>query len=163
RYPERDPVPIAAPRGPRALVTDRCRSRRRVQIAQRLARAKWAVELDAPQPPARPLPDLLHALAATWSRNPPERSRTASKEAASSTAPNAQAVKPWVAAMHPIAVACTHMPVAMSHLRPIRSDHAPVKSCPTPQTAGYSAARTPMRPTDSPAVCVKNSGKIPQA
>ena len=50
----------------------------------------------------------------------------------------------------------------MSHLRPTRSDQAPVTSWPRPHTAGYTAARIPIRATERPAVA-KKMGSSPQA
>src|SRR6478609_9807452 len=82
--------------------------------------------------------------------------------APSSPAAKAHDPKVLLSATSARPTACTHMPVAISHLRPHRSDRAPVASWPTPHTAGYSAASTPMRPTDSPAAA-NSTGNSPQA
>src|SRR5512138_3536618 len=82
--------------------------------------------------------------------------------APSSTAATAQTGKVAATAMTPSATAWSHMPAAIIHLRPHRSDRAPVTSCPTPQTAGYSAARTPILLTDMP-TDANRIGKRPHA
>src|SRR3989442_15736482 len=78
------------------------------------------------------------------------------------TQPVAHHPNPEVEAMRAIAADWTHMPNTISDLRPHRSDSAPVRSCPSPHTAGYRAARTPIAPTDNPERA-KNRGKAPHA
>ena len=80
----------------------------------------------------------------------------------SSTAAAAQGTKLPLVATMPMASACSHIPPAINHFRPRRSESAPVTSCPTPHTAGYSAASTPIADTDNPPRA-KNSGNSPQA
>src|SRR3712207_834320 len=79
----------------------------------------------------------------------------------SKTLPSSHHAKFLVSTVTKIPAAWTHIPATMRPLRPQRSLKGPVTTCRTPQTAGYTAFKTPMRPTPSPKD-EKKSGKTPQ-